>query len=108
MAERGRINADGRKVSFGVSAGAGPRITWALVPDQPNELTPAHFCRPLAIGQGVIFRGNATRTRERSICALICPRFAWGGMQPWRRLSTTLINDRMPAAASQCPTLPFT
>ena len=73
-------------------------MRWALVPEIPNEDTPARRGRPTA-GHGVASANNATAPADQSTCddgASTCNVL---GNNPYRNASTILITPATPAAA---------
>ena len=91
--------------SPGGIAGASSRITCALVPPMPNELTPARR-GSLSAGQGVA--RVLTKKGPKSIRGFGRSKWRLGGRIPSRRASTVLIRPAAPEAASRCPMLVFT
>ncbi len=89
------------------SDGGSPTTTWALVPLNPNELTPAN--RPATgLGQGVGSVGTAIAGAVAAMCGLSRRRWRCGGTMPCRSMSTALMSPATPAAASVWPRLVFT
>ena len=91
-------------------AGAAPprATTCALVPLNPNELTPATR-RPSARGHGVARRRHVDRQLVPRRCAGSARRSAGAaGSRRAASASTTLISPAMPAAASRWPMFVFT
>src|SRR5580704_18589989 len=86
-------------------AGACSTITWALVPPNPNELTPA---RRFPAGHGV---GSVTMrigSLSQAIIGLGCRKCRFGGITPRSIDRITLIRPHTPAAHSRWPQLVLT
>ncbi len=101
-AESGRRCRGGSLPSMAGVAGASSRITWALVPLKPNELTPA-MRGPLGSCQD---RRSVTTSRgssSQAMCGLGVCRCRCAGSSPCCSARTTLISPAMPAAASRWP-----
>ena len=88
------------------SVGASSRITCALVPPTPNELTPAQRGAPPG-GHGVSAVGIASRVPSSEMCGLSVEKCTCGGIASCCSASTTLISPATPAAASRWPRLAF-
>src|SRR6516164_5005574 len=86
-------------------AGACSTITWALVPPNPNELTPA---RRFPAGHGV---GSVTMrigSLSQGTSGLGCRKCRCGGITPRSIDKITLMRPHTPAAHSRWPQLVLT
>ena len=109
------IKSSGRTVSGSCdgpasTAGAASRIVCALVPDHPNELTPATSGRSLpdsSRGRSEACAHGRTTVLARTASAGSA-RFRFAGARPCWSTSTVLIRPAIPAAAWVWPMLVFT
>ena len=83
-------------------------MTWELVPEKPNELTPASGPRPDAAGQSVSAAVTRTGKLSQSICGFGVRKLRCFGIVPRRIESRTLMRPAAPAAAAKWPILVFT
>mmetsp|Transcript_85991 Transcript_85991/g.256491 ORF Transcript_85991/g.256491 Transcript_85991/m.256491 type:complete len:260 (-) Transcript_85991:1130-1909(-) len=86
---------------------ASSRMTWALVPPMPKELTPARRGLPSTSQEqssGFTKKGE----RSRLILGFSLAKFAVGAMDLLLNISSTLISPVAPAAQLACAMLPFT
>ena len=83
-------------------------MTWALVPDQPNPLTPAMGMRSAEPGQGVGSDVTRSGTASQSISGEGFSKCRCLGITPCFMASITLTNPATPAAGSRWPTFVFT
>ena len=89
------------------SDGASSRITWALVPLKPKELTPARLGRALG-DHGLVSSATATGRFVHSMNGFGSLKFKCLGMASWCSDNTTLMKPATPAAASRWPILVLT
>src|SRR5262249_38692778 len=92
----------------GVTGGACSTMRCALVPEIPNEDTPARRGRPSCSGQGRDSVSSATAPESQSTCEDGASTCNVLGSTPCRIASTILITLATPAAAWVCPMLDLT
>ena len=98
----GAVGARRRIASCG-RRGASSRTTCALVPPNPNELTPASG-RPLGRrARARAPRGTRSGRASRWICGFGREKWRLAGIARWCSASAALISPAMPAAASRWP-----
>ena len=96
----------GAVVRAPASLGALSRITCALVPLMPKELTPAS-AGP-SPGHAAVSRWTTIGAASQSIAGLGVSKWSWAGSVRWRIESAVLIRPATPDADSAWPRLPFT
>jgi hypothetical protein len=82
-------------------------MRWALVPETPNEDTPARRGRPVR-GQSTGSVSKLTEPADQSTCGLGSSMCNVAGNRPCRIANTILITPATPAAAWACPMFDFT
>ena len=99
-------------LSSSAASGPWPTITCAFVPDMPNALNPARRGPaprgPSPRGHGTAAAGSTKRVSSIARCGFARSKCKFPGTTPRRRDPITLSSPTNPAAASRCPTLPFT
>ncbi|GEM_PF-2089579 len=86
----------------GSAAGASSRMTWALVPAKPNELTPAMRGWPLrSHGTGSVT--TSTARRSHGMCGEGFSKLRCRGNISFSKDRMTLMTPAIPAAASRWP-----
>src|SRR6185437_6724996 len=88
------------------SGGACSRMTWALVPDTPNEDTAARRGRPVS-GHGTARVTSSTRPLDQSACGVGSSTCSVAGTTPRAIASIILITPAAPAAAWVWPRFDF-
>ncbi len=88
-------------------SGACSTTRWMLVPDQPNELTPARRGDPVS-GNGAPAARSGRTGPSSDTMVFGVSRCRLPGSSPARSASTVLTSPAIPAAVSRCPTLVFT
>ncbi|PSK61769.1 hypothetical protein B0E53_06331 [Micromonospora sp. MH33] len=82
-------------------------MTWALVPEMPNDDTAARRGRPTA-GHGRASVTSSTAPADQSMCGDGSSTCRVAGTRPCRMASTILITPATPAAACACPMFDLT
>ncbi len=108
FAEMHRIWVERRILSDVLSRNGPSSITtWAFVPLNPKEDTPATR-RLLCDDHGIQCDGITTRACSSDIIGLMDRRFTWGGIILFCIARMTLIIPATPAAPSRCPKFALT
>ena len=94
----------GRDGPEGSAIGASSRITWALVPPMPREVTPARRGTP-SVSQSRSSVLTKNGLLAKSICGFGRSKWRLGGICRCSRASTALISPQTPAAESRWPML---
>ena len=97
----------GSGASAGWATGASSRMTCALVPANPNELTPATRGRLLR-SQGIVSLTTSTASWSHGMCGDGFSKCRCLGRVSCSSDRITLMTPAIPAAASRCPIFVFT
>ena len=96
------ISGSAARSISGSAAGASSRMTWALVPAKPNELTPAMRGWPLrSHGTGSVT--TSTASRSHGMCGEGFSKLRCRGSISFSNDRMTLMTPAIPAAASRWP-----